>query len=102
MGLTIVVLSYAGRISISITSCREIIPDPDCFCAMLRTSLKDLEAGVRDLEVSPPVILSEVTPAAEFPGSGEMEPSSDALERLRRASRELDEAIETLEEQASE
>ena len=44
MGLIFPVLSYCGRLTISFTSCREIIPDPDFFEACIDTSFTDLLA----------------------------------------------------------
>ena len=44
MGMIFPVLSYCGRITISFTSCREILPDPEFFEACLRESISELTA----------------------------------------------------------
>ena len=41
------VLSYCGRITISFTSCREILPDPEYFEACLRDSIAELAAAAQ-------------------------------------------------------
>ena len=41
MGLAIAVTSYDGRIVISPTSCRELMPDPDAFAQCLRESFQE-------------------------------------------------------------
>jgi len=46
IGLFMPVLSYAGTLSIGVTSCREILPDPEAFCGFLRESLVELEDAV--------------------------------------------------------
>jgi diacylglycerol O-acyltransferase len=43
LGLIIVIVSYAGRISIGITSCRDMIPHPEELAACFEQSLSDLE-----------------------------------------------------------
>ncbi|NJN52938.1 MAG: wax ester/triacylglycerol synthase family O-acyltransferase [Gammaproteobacteria bacterium] len=45
MGLIFPVVSYNGRISISVTSCREMMPDPEFFARCLEDSYADLKAG---------------------------------------------------------
>jgi diacylglycerol O-acyltransferase / wax synthase len=42
MGLIFPVLSYCGRITVSFTSCREILPDPDYFESCIQTSFDTL------------------------------------------------------------
>ncbi len=42
MGLIIPVFSYCGHINISITSCREMIPDPEFFADCLQSSFDEL------------------------------------------------------------
>lgn len=46
MGLILVALSYAGHLTISATSCREIMPDVDVFVRYLKESLDELHAAV--------------------------------------------------------
>jgi WS/DGAT/MGAT family acyltransferase len=42
MGLIIPVFSYCGHINVSITSCREMIPDPEFFADCLQASFDEL------------------------------------------------------------
>ncbi|MBP6319682.1 MAG: wax ester/triacylglycerol synthase family O-acyltransferase [Rubrivivax sp.] len=44
MGLAIAVTSYDGRLIISPTSCRELMPDPEAFAQALRDSFQELLA----------------------------------------------------------
>ncbi len=46
MGLTLVVFSYAGELTVSATSCRSIMPDIETFAGHLEGALDDLEAAV--------------------------------------------------------
>lgn len=48
MGVILPVFSYAGRLSIGVTSCPEIMPDPDVFMAAFSPALDALEAAVAD------------------------------------------------------
>ena len=45
MGLIHPVMSYCGDITISFTSCREMLPDPAFYADCLRTSFDDLAAA---------------------------------------------------------
>jgi WS/DGAT/MGAT family acyltransferase len=47
MGLIIPVFSYCGGITVSATSCREIMPDPERFIACVEESFEDLRAVAR-------------------------------------------------------
>ena len=47
MGLVIAVTSYDGRIIISPTSCRELLPDPEAFTQRLRDSFQEYLALAR-------------------------------------------------------
>ena len=47
MGLVFAVTSYAGRIIISPTSCRELIPDPAHFAQCIRDSFQEYLALAR-------------------------------------------------------
>jgi diacylglycerol O-acyltransferase / wax synthase len=47
MGLVFAVTSYDGRIIISPTSCRELLPDPEAFTQQLRDSFQDYLALAR-------------------------------------------------------
>jgi WS/DGAT/MGAT family acyltransferase len=46
MGLILPVFSYAGTLSIGITSCRSMMPDPSRLAALLREALEELEAAL--------------------------------------------------------
>ena len=45
MGLIFPVVSYCGRITISATSCREMLPDPEFFAQCIQQSYDDLKAA---------------------------------------------------------
>lgn len=48
MGLILPVFSYAGKLAIGVSCCREIMPDPDLFTALLADSLRQLEAAAQE------------------------------------------------------
>ncbi len=50
MGVILPVFSYAGRLSIGVTSCPEIMPDPDVFTAGFEPALEELEQAVEKME----------------------------------------------------
>jgi diacylglycerol O-acyltransferase / wax synthase len=92
LGLTIVVLSYAGRLSLGLTSCYSVIPDAGRLGLCLEQALQDLEEaaagapGKRSPAASATVARKEPLPAR----------GSDAVERLREASRALQDAMDSL------
>ena len=91
LGLILVIFSYHGRISIGISSCQQIVPDPDCMVDCISLSLDELETAVRQAD---PVRL-----AAEYPDEeAESKDSTDSLKAFRDASKALDKAIESLED----
>jgi WS/DGAT/MGAT family acyltransferase len=45
MGLILVVTSYLDTLAISVTACRDILPDPDAFIRYLEESLTELETA---------------------------------------------------------
>jgi diacylglycerol O-acyltransferase len=45
MGLIFPVVSYCGRITISVTACREMLPDPEFFAACIQRSYDELKAA---------------------------------------------------------
>jgi len=45
MGLIFPVVSYCGRITISVTSCREMMPDPEFFAQCIEESYGELKAA---------------------------------------------------------
>ena len=47
MGLIFPVLSYCGWITISLTSCREMMPDPAHYCDCLDEAFDDLRTAAR-------------------------------------------------------
>jgi len=91
LGLILVIFSYHGRISIGISSCQQIVPDPDCMVDCISRSLDDLENAVRQAD---PVKLT-----AEYLDEEANQPdSTDSLKAFRDASKALDRAIESLED----
>jgi WS/DGAT/MGAT family acyltransferase len=48
MGIIHLVLSYAGRISISITSCRDMMPDPGFYAECLQASFDELHDAANE------------------------------------------------------
>jgi len=74
MGLAIAVTSYDGRIVISPTSCRELMPDPDAFAQCLRESFQDTLAAAakraprrRAKAAAAPGVQADVKPATKAP-----------------------------------
>ena len=57
MGLIFPVLSYDGKIFVSVTSCREMLPDPEFFSDCLQESFDELKAAT--------MVVPEVVPEAE-------------------------------------
>lgn len=114
LGLIIVALSYAGRISLGLTSCYAVIPDPAKLGDCLERALDELEAAVagasdaqlRQLAEAPGVKAALRTRRPSEPPGGkgksrrkkaQPKSGSEALERLRGASKALDKAIESLQ-----
>ena len=91
LGLILVIFSYHGRLSIGISSCQQMVPDPACMVDCISRSLDELENAVSQAN---PVRL-----AAEYPDE-EAEPQdlTDSLQAFRDASKALDKAIESLED----
>jgi hypothetical protein len=92
LGLTIVVLSYAGRLSLGLTSCYSVIPDAGRLGLCLEQALQDLEAAVagapgKRARAVPTTLVRKEPPPAR---------GSDAVERLREASRALQDAMDSL------
>ena len=91
LGLILVVVSYAGRISIGVTSCQQIVPDPDNMAECFARSLDELELAV-----------SQADPAklgVDYQNrQAELQDSNDPLKAFHDANRALDEAIESLED----
>jgi WS/DGAT/MGAT family acyltransferase len=62
MGLVFAVTHYDGRIVISPTSCRELMPDPQAFTQCLRDSFQELLALARALPPTPPAAGATAAP----------------------------------------
>jgi WS/DGAT/MGAT family acyltransferase len=72
MGLVFAVTSYDGRIIISPTSCRELLPDPEGFTQQLRDSFQDylaLARAAKPARRSVPAAPRSARPRASAPGS---------------------------------
>ena len=91
LGLILVIFSYHGRISIGISSCQQIVPDPDCMIDCISHSLDELENAVRQAD---PLRLATEVPEEE----AEPRDSRDSLKAFRDAGKALDKAIESLED----
>jgi hypothetical protein len=84
MGLVFAVTSYDGRIIISPTSCRELMPDPEAFTQQLRDSFQQYLALARAKPVAPPAQRARARsarPRASAPGA-----PSPARPKPRKAS----------------
>jgi WS/DGAT/MGAT family acyltransferase len=66
MGLVFAVTSYDGRIIISPTSCRELLPDPEAFTQQLRDSFQEYLALARAKPARKP---RSARPRASAPGA---------------------------------
>ena len=92
LGLILVVVSYAGKISIGVTSCEQIVPDPGNMAECFAFALDELELAVSEAD---PVKLG-----VDYKGrQTELQDSKDPLKAFHDASRALDEAIESLEDE---
>jgi WS/DGAT/MGAT family acyltransferase len=71
MGLVFAVTSYDGRIIISPTSCRELLPDPEGFTQQLRDSFQEYLALAREAKPTQRarVMPRSARPRASAPGS---------------------------------
>ena len=100
LGLLMVVFSYAGRISIGMLACRDVLPDPEQLGEYLLDSLQQLESALSPLEFDEPAMAEVVLRAAEErmqeqDGLDGESPAREALEQLRQATRNLEKAIKT-------
>ena len=91
LGLILVVLSYHGRISIGISSCEEIVPDPDNMAEWFEKSLRELEFAVANAG-------SEALGAGGQSAEKPAQRAIDSLQAFRDASDALDKAINQLED----
>jgi diacylglycerol O-acyltransferase / wax synthase len=69
MGLVFAVTSYDGRIIISPTSCRELLPDPEAFTQQLRDSFQQYLALARALRPARAAAPRSARPRASAPGA---------------------------------
>ena len=95
LGLILVIFSYHGRLSIGISSCRQMVPDPACMVDCISRSLDDLENAVR--QADPDRLAAEYSDHKTEP-----QDSRDSLKAFRDASQALDKAIESLENTKNE
>ena len=91
LGLILVVVSYNGRISIGISSCEQIVPDPDNMAECFASSLDELELAIS--QAAPAKLVSDIPQRKEKPD----DPKA-ALKAFHDANKALDEAIESLED----
>jgi WS/DGAT/MGAT family acyltransferase len=92
LGLLIVIFSYAGRISISLTSCLGVVPDPERLAGCMDQALAELEGAVGQAQEIPTMAESrQQAPQSEKPVS-----ARETLRQFHEASRSLDDAIESL------
>jgi WS/DGAT/MGAT family acyltransferase len=91
LGLILVIISYYGRISIGISSCEEMVPDPDYMAECFADSLAELELAISQVD---PASLSSVLQTR----NEETAEASDSLQAFRDATEALERAIETLED----
>jgi diacylglycerol O-acyltransferase len=89
LGLILVVFSYHGRLSIGISSCQQIVPDPDCMVDCISRSLDELESAVK--QADPQRLAAE-----HYAAEAEQQEFSDPLQAFHDANEALDKAIESL------
>jgi hypothetical protein len=91
LGLILVVVSYHGRISIGISSCRQIVPDPDNMAECFALSMDELELAVTKAD---PLKLKKDDQDYEIAPTENQHP----LKAFRDANEALDKAIDSLED----
>ncbi len=74
MGLVFAVTSYDGRIVISPTSCRELVPDPEAFTQQLRDSFQQYLALARAAQAGKGKATRSARPRVSAPGSASPKP----------------------------
>jgi len=89
LGLLLVIFSYAGRISIGITSCQDMVPEPERLAECFEQSLNELEDAASQAVRSN---TEEAAQAAVQLASDE----NDPLREFHAAFRALDAALESL------
>jgi len=91
LGLILVVVSYDGRMSIGISSCEQIVPDPDNMAECFASSLDELELAISQAD---PARLVLDTPEGKEKPVG----PKAVLKAFHDANKALDDAIESLED----
>jgi WS/DGAT/MGAT family acyltransferase len=89
LGLIIVAFSYAGRISFGLNACARILPDPQRLADAFRQSLAELERAAGNGKAG--------DPSAAAAGN-----ESSPAGQLREALRDLEQAIEDMEDGAGQ
>ncbi len=85
LGLLLVVLSYRQRISIGITSCEQIVPDPEFMADCFAQSLEDLELTTCQEQSEPPVATVDANEVRkESPFASATRALDEALDSLRK------------------
>lgn len=95
LGLTLVVLSYDGRISIGISSCEEICPDPQYLASCFEQSLQELEKAAKQADSEGQD--ADQKPLQTVEGS-KVKKASDPLKAFHDANEALEQAIKSLKE----
>ena len=91
LGLILVVVSYCGRISIGISSCQQIVPDPQNMAECFARSLDELERAVGQNDAAELAYEPEIS-------ADQTQKGKDPLTAFHDAARALDKAIESLED----
>jgi len=91
LGLILVVMSYDGRLSIGISSCKRIVPDPEYMAECFEQSLLELENAIKQKDIE---VQEADKPAEETPSQD----ARDPLKAFHDASQALDKAIDSLED----
>ena len=91
LGLILVILSYDGRLSIGISSCEQIVPDPEYMAECFEQSLVELEQAVAKANI-------KVQKANQPNVETKIREDDDPLKTFKDASAALDKAIESLED----
>jgi len=90
LGLLLVIFSYDGKISIGITSCQDMVPDPEKMTGCFEKSLEELEQAAGKVDLTAPAVGK--TAAEELAVA-----RNDPLSEFHEAERALDAAIDSLE-----
>ena len=80
-----------GRISIGISSCQKIVPDPENMAECFEQSFLELEQGINQPDI-------EAIDNEQFGENTGQQQAEDPLKAFREASEALDKAIDSLED----